>query len=172
MTAKSKLIIPDANVIIRLHELHKWQVLVNNYDVMISETVVEECEFYNDPITKKKIIIDLKNSTEIGIFAFEASKLSEIDSILRKKGRSIDDGEKESIAAVYNKIYPDAILCLAERAAIISAVLLGLKDNMVSPETAFSNIGQTLKIGCEYSESSFRSVLKEASIIFIQDSNA
>lgn len=176
MISRPHLIIPDADVIIDLHEMGIWDRFVDVYDIYLSGIVAEEAHSYvkseirlsDDPddikqevyettlddfIAKGKItVIDLDASDMVPMTA-EAHKMNVLDKI--------HDGEKETLAAVFST-HPQLVMCFKDRGAIECAVLVGLKEKCISVEKAldYCGLGRTLEYGL--TEERFQKIVKHA----------
>ena len=172
MNLKSNLIIPDADVIIELHELNIWEDFISSYEVYIAQTVYEEAYHYtiNNDTTHKLYPINFDEAIDkrqINIISLNASQINIIEEKLRTYNHHIDDGEKETLAIALNEI-SNLTVCLKDKAAIKAAVFVGLKSRCVSVEKAISQIGFTKKLSGTSSNERFHEIVKAAEIEKIQ----
>lgn len=135
----SCLIIPDADVIIHLHELEYWKTIVGALNVAITGTVSDEVMYYhpNGDQSNEKLPIVLReyeSRKQISIIGLNASQLSVLDPVRVKHPQiALHSGEEEMLA--HAMITTDDIkLCLKERAAIKLATYADLRDKIVSVE--------------------------------------
>jgi hypothetical protein len=123
--SKSKLLILDANLVIRLHEYDLWSAVIDRYEIRLAKTVVDESMFYE--IAGQREYIDLQGdivASRITIFDVDLSDLriflSRFDRNYMEK---LDAGELESLVYLDKSIEP---LFLASGDAIVFKVLCQL----------------------------------------------
>ena len=153
-----KLVMLDANVIIKLHELRIWGKLVASVDVHLAQTVIAEAQFWIDANGDRQEIdlsfdIQAKRITVFELDALElAGFLAKFDSVYEAE---IDPGEKESIA--WMMISSDEYLFSSADLAVYRVLgLLGRGEQGLSLEEILQKIGITKKL-----ESRFSKVVRE-----------
>ncbi len=87
---RSKIIIPDAQIIIDLHSLSIWKHVIQTFNIGITPIIVQESRFYKDGQGKKMPIL-LKE-------AIEAKSIRAIETSM------------EQIAHLYTFLHPNSNL--------------------------------------------------------------
>ena len=172
MVQKSNLIIPDADVIIELHELNIWPDFISKYEVYIAQTVYEEAHQYQikNETTHKLYPINLEElstNNQIKVISLDARQIVQIEYLIRSYNHQIDAGEKETLAIALNEI-PNLTVCLKDKAAIKAAVFVDLISRCISVEKAISQIGFTKKLSGTSTDARFLEIIKAAEIEKIQ----
>jgi hypothetical protein len=162
------LIIPDADVVIHLHELGIWDNFVRQNSVHLSALVVEEAHFYKQGAgeSTRMFEIDLRAAISDGsitIINIDVSALSPMYEEAQKLqiDQSIDAGETETIAAAYS-VRTDLTLCLIDCGAIRYATLIGLAPRCISVEEALNSCGLGRGVRYNLSNKRFKSIVKAA----------
>jgi len=159
------LVIPDSDVIIELHKLGYWQSIVSSYDIKIAETVFGEARFYENS-SGRMLPTDLptnKVNHDIEVFDLDAIDLSALEHECRRmKAPEIDDGERESIAAVITEKFPDCRVCLIDRAAITCTVMVGRGGQCISVENLLKSIGIATSLPEKLTDRRFQRIHREA----------
>lgn len=141
---KLKLLIFDANVVIRLYELGLWQAVLTRCDVHLSRIVVEdEVKYYHG--REQDRLIDLSGDVADGrIHVFDV----ELDAIREFRARfdptymeRLDPGEAESLAFMLRS--PERYL-ISSADSIVFKVLgnLNMAERGISLEEVLQGIGQ------------------------------
>jgi hypothetical protein len=153
---KLKLLILDAGVVIRLHELGIWKQVRDRCDIFLSRIVAEkEVLFQPGDEGEYGEDIDLLPDINIGkinVFDVAASELKafrhQFDSLYLG---DLDDGEAESL--VYLTKQPEKYL-ISSGDAIVFRVLgnLGRGDQGLSLEEVLKQVGLGRKLDWPYSE--------------------
>ncbi|MFZ5981146.1 MAG: hypothetical protein ACOYVF_10990 [Candidatus Zixiibacteriota bacterium] len=170
MAQKSNLIIPDADVIIYLHELNIWSDFIQKYDVYIAHQVYVEAHQYkiSDDTTHKLFSINLDESiSNDRIISLDAKKIIDIKILLKSYNHAIDEGEEETLAIALYDI-PELNVCLRDAAAIKAAVYVGLKSRCISIERAIAQIGLNKQLTKASTDKRFHEIIKAAEIEKIQ----
>jgi hypothetical protein len=149
-----KLVMLDANVIIKLHELELWDKAVASIDIHLAQTVVDEAHFWIDA-TGEKQEIDLHSDIEanrITVFEMDAvelaSFLGRFDAVYRPE---IDPGELESIAWM-EKSHEEYLFSSADLAVYRVLGLLGRGEQGISLEELLQRIGKTKQLEPRFSK--------------------
>jgi hypothetical protein len=140
---KLKLLILDANVVIRLHELGLWQTVVAKCDVHLSRIVIDdEVKYYHGRDRDK--LVDLSPDVAAGrVQVFEV----QLDDIREFQHRfdptyleRLDPGEAESLAYML-KSQEDYLISSAD--SIVYKVLgnLNMSEQGISLEELLQKIG-------------------------------
>lgn len=140
--SRSKLLILDANLVIRLHELGHWTAVIERYEVRLARTVVEESKYFEKD--GQRIDLDLIgdiDASKITVFDVEVSDtrrfLAKFDRTYAEK---LDAGELESLVHLDGS---GDDLCLASGDAIVYKVLglLNRAEQGISLEEALQRVG-------------------------------
>jgi hypothetical protein len=169
---KFKLLILDAGVVIRLHELGIWKHVLDQCDVHLSRIVAEkEVLFepgdeggYGDDIDLSPDI----NSGKVHVFDVTASELSAFrDRFDPLYLGDLDDGEAESLCHMMKQA-TDYLISSGD--AIVYKVLgnLGRRDQGVSLEEILQRIGMGRKVEWQYSKSFREQLTKQGETDMIQ----
>ena len=140
---KFKLLLLDANIVIHLFRIGIWDRVVEQCDVHLARTVLNEAHFFLDD-QGQRCDFDLSPYAQAGsisVFDLEPSDLSafrnQFDAIYIEQ---LDDGETESLAYLLNSPQ-DFRICSAD--AIVFRVLGALhrRDQGISLEEVLQQIG-------------------------------
>ncbi len=143
MTKKFRLLLLDANVVIQVFKLGRWNELVDRCDIWLAATVVQEAKFYTDdnrdlhPIDLTSDVVGGRVSQfEVLPSEMSAFRNSFDPSYLEK----LDDGETESLAFLVNST-EQYLICSADK--IVYRVLGNLKrsEQGISLEEILQQIG-------------------------------
>lgn len=136
------LLLPDADVIIGLHELGYWNQVVNSNKIYISSIVVGEVTHFWDS-DGNKIEIDLSSQVSNGkVIQIEGSLQVQAEIVQKLKPaklNGLDPGELESIAIIYEDKVEELKFCVRERPAIKAVAFLDLSDKAISVERVLRN---------------------------------
>lgn len=153
---KFKLLILDAGVVIRLHELGIWQQVLDQCDVHLSRIVAEkEVLFEPDDEGGYGDDIDLSpdiNNGKVLVFDVAASELKSFrDQFDPLYLGDLDDGEAESLAYMVQQT-DDFLISSGD--AIVYRVLgnLGRSDQGISLEEILQKIGLGRQLEWAYSK--------------------
>jgi hypothetical protein len=149
-----KLVMLDANVIIKLHELELWDKLVASIDIHLAQTVIGEAQFWVNSAGERQEI-DLRSDIEanrITVFELDAvelaSFLARFDPVYKPE---IDPGELESIAWM-EKSQEDYLFSSADLAVYRVLGLLERGEQGISLEEILQRIGITKRLEPRFSK--------------------
>jgi hypothetical protein len=172
MAGKSKLIIFDADVVLELFALGLWNQIVNAYSVILTEAVVGEAEYIEDPFTLKKTPLPLNEQIKQGsikqVFVKVADTLAMESELMKLDAPQIHSGEKESLAYVYIQNDENLLFCSGDKAAITCARFLDKSDNLISLERTLRSAGISKSPRHHFTEVALRDTLEKANIEFIE----
>ena len=174
MSTKLKSLIPDAMVIIRLHELGLWERLCERTTVIVPSTIVHESRFYIDPDTGGRIEIDLEAQLVAGRITQEAADADEVEAFMRQFDpvmiENLHEGEVEALTLLFQGRAADSKLCSADQAAVKALVLVGMKQKGISLEHVLRETGLpgAGRIGVQYSAACFAQWVREAALDRLQ----
>lgn len=144
--SKRKLIILDANVIIHSHELGIWPHLLNQFDVCIVGTVIDEEAKYFQSQTGIKIDIDLKKSETEGKIKRLDPELAHTEKIYKEYKeifiKGLDAGERDAITILNSGSFDEHLFCSGDKSAIKAAAVINKTYNVVSLEKLLKESGQ------------------------------
>jgi hypothetical protein len=169
---KSKLLILDAGVVIRLHELGIWEQLRDQCDVHLSKIVAaKEVLFEPDDEGGYGDDIDLTpdiNSGKVQIFDVTVTELKAFrDQFDPLYLGDLDDGEAESLA---NMLKQSDDYLISSGDAIVFRVLgnIGRGDQGLSLEEILQKIGLGRKLDWPYSKAFREKYTKDGETDMIQ----
>ena len=140
---RSACLVLDANIIILLFEHGLWTQIVEHCDLTISETVVDEADFFVDSMGVERRI-DLQpdiGAGRINVVALTASEIAEFragfDPVYVQK---LDDGETESLAYSLREGDPYR-LCSSDAIVFKTLAVVDRSEQGVSLEEVLQEIG-------------------------------
>lgn len=140
---KLSLLLLDANIVIKLHELGLWEKVVESCDLHIAGTVVIEADHWDDQ-NGMSHAIHLSKSVEAGTITKFDLAPSDVEAFKRKYGISffekLDAGEAESLAFLLRE---PAKYMISSGDAIVYRVLGAefIRDQGISLEEILAKIG-------------------------------
>jgi len=173
MIQNCRLLIPDADVIIHLHQMGILDQFLSANEVYVARTVSEESDFSVDTANPfhRKNYIDLSNyidSGKITLLDLDAEHLCHLERRLDSLGDVyVHDGEKETIGIV-SYARNDLTMCLIDHGAIRCSVLLGMASKCVSIEQALQDCGLGRKLPRALTDKIFKETVRQAEIERIQ----
>lgn len=163
---KPRLAILDADAVIHLHELDRWEHVVTSCQVLLPETVArKECRFYEDE-KGNRIGIRLEESILSGAIRVESASVAEVSSVQESLGREfkslyeIHFGELEAMAILIREEKGHTRICTGDTAAIIALCCLDYGDNAVSVERLLDSCGCSANVERNFTEEALRQKLK------------
>ena len=101
--SRLKLLILDACVVIQLHELGRWQQVVDQCDIHLSEIVARREVKFDDANGTRIDLEPAIQSKAITLFSIEALKVEAFRSRFDDSYLGVlDDGEAESLAYLFD----------------------------------------------------------------------
>ena len=157
---KSRLVILDANVIIRAFAGNFWTSLVSQYDISVNSFVLHNEVYYYTDESGKKVNIDLAAELANGKIKEITATTDQIKNLINKVNPSfldrIDDGEQEALALLLTGDFDDFKYCTGDTRAIKALSSLGLGTLGISLEELLTAIGQKNKLpDLSYSKDAF-----------------
>lgn len=175
----ARLVLLDADVVIRAFELGIWDKLVAKYEVVLARIVCEhDVKFYDDQVTMMRKGIDLKPYLAAGRVSVVDAPLewtAEVEKTCRERlGGLHGQGELESIAIVKNEAR-DVLFCSADGFAIQLMAVLRLADKAISFERLLRSVGLSRSFASsgdlQYSEGKFKYWLRRGSVRLAETEN-
>lgn len=147
---KSRLVILDANVIIKAFAGGFWTTLSSQYDVHITSIVLHnEVYFYIDD-NGQRVSIDLNGDIASGNLKELTATPDEIAALIEKVNPNfmdrIDDGEQEALALLLTGRFDEYRYCTGDTRAIKALSSLNLGSLGISLEELLTSIGQKTKL--------------------------
>ncbi|MCK5117277.1 MAG: hypothetical protein KAR44_11805 [Candidatus Aegiribacteria sp.] len=171
---KPRLVILDADVVIHLNEIGKWDAILESYDIILPEIVaMQEADYFDDGTGCNKTI-PIQSCIEKGIIQIEHADQSEIISIQEKLGSTFEAnfdvhiGELEAMAVLIRYNTPETAICTGDTAAVIALCWLDLSERIVSLESLLARCGHTASVRRNFSEEALKVKIKRASVFKIQ----
>ena len=171
---KLKSLLPDAMVIIALHEFGLWADMCKRTDVIVPSVITHETRFFIDPYARERVEIDLRAQVTSGeIQEAEAESLDMMDFLSNFDSVVADElhpGELEALTLLYKGQLTDCRFCSADQTAVKALVLAGLEQGGVSLEDALkeAQLGKGMRLPRQYRETCFQRWVREARIARIQ----
>ena len=139
---RSKLLILDADVVLNVFALGEWDKFIESHSVILSETVIGEAEYIEDPETLQRTYLKLDGYAKAGRIrkiSVDVSDTLTMENELQKLNTPIiHAGERESLAFLYLNNDENLMFCTADKAPTICAVCLGFESNLISLQRALS----------------------------------
>jgi hypothetical protein len=155
MMKKFKLLLLDANIVIKAFELGVWQKLIERCDIWIASTVIDESEFYisNDGASHPIDLDPDLQGNRISRFEVSLSELSTFRKLFDPSYlEKLDDGETESLAFLLNS--PEqCLICSADK--IVYRILGNLKrsEQGISLEEILQQVGLGVSLPKQFTKS-------------------
>ena len=164
---QSRYVILDANVVIDAHRLGFWTALVTQYRISVTETILNEVQFYEDD-TGEKHEIDLRASAQKGAIDVLGASAEEFEAVQSKItlefAKSVDPGEMEAIAVLASGRCEEHRFCTADAVAIKLLAVLNLGAYGVPVKKLLEPIGYRKEVPRQYGEKYFNAKLAEGLI--------
>ncbi|MCK4505362.1 MAG: hypothetical protein KAW14_07085 [Candidatus Aegiribacteria sp.] len=171
---KPRLVILDADVVIHLNEIGKWDAILESYDIILPEIVaMQEADYFDDGTGLTKTI-PIQSCIEKGIIQIEHADQSEITLIRGILGSTFDAnfevhiGELEAMAILIRRNTSETAICTGDTAAVIALCYLDLSERIVSLESLLAKCGHTAAVRDNFSEEALKVKIKRGSVFKIQ----
>ena len=147
---KSRLVILDANVIIRAFAGNFWTSLVSQYDISVNSFVLRNEVYYYTDEKGQKVNIDLESELANGKIKEITATTDQVENLIKQVNPNfldrIDDGEQEALALLLAGDFDNFKYCTGDTRAIKALSSLGLGTMGVSLEELLTAIGQKRKL--------------------------
>jgi hypothetical protein len=156
----SRLVILDANVIIRAFGGNFWNALVSQFDVHVTSIVLRsEVYFYIDD-KGQKVPIDLASDISAGRIKELSATPEEVGALVEKVNPNflnrIDAGEQEALALLLTGRFDEFRYCTGDTRAIKALSSLNLGSFGISLEEVLVKANQKVKLpDPSYSKAAF-----------------
>lgn len=142
----SILIIFDANVIIKAHELGLWKTLRSQRKVSLPTSIIDEVKFFTD---RRGNHVDIDLRTEVA-----ENLIAEIEVDIGAMAKlyadfsddfvdSIDPGEQEALAFLYSNSNAGYRFCSGDKRALAALGTIGQGTLGISLEQVLNDIGKS-----------------------------
>jgi hypothetical protein len=151
----------DAMIIIEAHGVDVWDRLLEEVNVLVPATVINNEAFYFDSKkTNRRGAIRLRQSVELGKISEVNATIEDLQSLHEILSFStlqgLHEGELEALAALHGGTAKGALFCTAEGAAIRALALLGHSESGISFEILLREVGLQKALEDHYSDKFFR----------------
>ena len=153
---KFQFLLLDAGPIIKLFELGIWDRFIEKCNVTVSRTVAEkEVVFAGKGDDKEYIDFGLASYEEKGLIKIIDVELSVVSAFYDKFNlwykAYIDDGEKETLAFLFNSS-EQGLVCSADHVVFRVLAILGKAEQGVSLEEILNKIGLSRELEWKYTK--------------------
>ena len=153
-TTKPELLLLDANVIFRTHELGVWENLIERVDVIIPASIAyDEVLFTKQGDTIQAL--DMSALARDGKVSIVEASVDDLASTISKFDRlmaeGLDKGEREALALIDNGKVEGTLFCTTDGPAIVALAILGYSELGISLERLLRDVGlqkSNLKWAC------------------------
>lgn len=149
---RSRLVLLDANIVIRIFELGIWEQITKRCEVVLAQTVVDEAEFYDTDAGRE--YIDWERWIRERVMRVESVSAADVQAFCKQFDagyyEKLDPGEAESLVLLERE--SDARICSADK--IVWRVLgnTNKTDRGVSLEEILQQIGLTKSLPDRFSK--------------------
>jgi hypothetical protein len=139
---RASLILLDADVVIEAMRVGAWDRLVEQVEVRMTPTVIDQVTHEKDPVSGQSHRIDLTEYVRDGRVRPVDEDSVEVAMVKEKCRKYVDlhRGELESLACLPN-LDPECRFCTGDKAAIKATALLGMAGRTTSLEHVLSSNG-------------------------------
>lgn len=149
----------DAVVVIEAHAVGVWELLIQRCPVAVPGTVIEESQFYQDPMTERRMPVRLRGAVEAQTIERLDATAEEIDAVRlvldRVTVEGLHAGELEAPALLHTRNLPHRF-CTADETATRALCHLGLHDRGVSFEQVLRECGLTKTLRPHFGDAVFQ----------------
>ena len=171
-TTKLKLVLLDANIVIKAYEIGIWSELISKVEIAVPSIVAHtEALFHSKVLGKIPEEINLpKLILEGKIVELSASDI-EMSDLYNKFDRvfleELHGGEAEALALIYAGKFLEYKFCTTDKVAIQGLAMIGYSSNGISMEKLLSSVGLQKTLSHEFTDLYFQQWLKIGSQRFI-----
>ena len=149
------LILVDANVIIELHLVERWEVYTREHSVAIPQIIAKEALFSDSGDIRRKRIAEI---TQNAITSGNILEFSADEEELLRLNEHFDDlflenihaGEYEALALLLTNRCQEYNFCSADAVALRAAAMLGLSDRCVCLDNTLREIGYQCSLSHQF----------------------
>ena len=151
-TTRPRSLLVDAVIVIKAHELDVWQLLCQNYRVVVPSIVLTiEAEWHRLPGHEQPFDILLGQQIKDGLIEKWEADAADIINLVAHFDRvfreSLDPGESEALALLKRHPEADIHFCTADGPAIQALSMVDMAERGISFEEALRLIGQNKTFG-------------------------
>jgi hypothetical protein len=129
-------ILPDASIVIFLHESNLWETFCRKTAVVVPSIIFDECKYYRDLETGESIPIPMSLYQSTGIINVPEASADDMIRFLAQFTSETRDalhpGEAEALSLMHAGLLPDTRLCCSDEVAVRALVLSGMRERGVS----------------------------------------
>lgn len=168
-----KLLLLDANVIIKARKLGIWELLIEKAEIIVPSIIArDEALFYSTEEGQIPTSINLPLLIEVNKIKEVAATPEELDYLQGKFDREfvqhIHAGEREALALLLVGRPQGYYFCSGDAKAIQAAAMLRLGEQIISMEKALKSLGLEKKLDFWFSEDFCKKQLDIGNKNFIQ----
>ncbi len=149
-----RLLLLDANVVIKLQEQRLWDKVAELCDVHLARTVLDEAHFYEDEhgVRQDFDLAPYEGDGRIKVFDVAASQLQALrGSFDPSYAERLDPGELESLALLLSS-GETFVICSADSIVFKTLGNTGRGEQGISLEEVLSTIGMGRKLPSQFSK--------------------
>ena len=140
---KSRFLLLDANVVIRVFEMGLWDAVASRCDLVLPSLVVRESDFFVDACGVERPI-DLRHDIDAGRITVMAATVEEMQEYRARFDdlylQRLHDGETEALI-LCGRLGDDCRLCSADAVVFRVLALLDRREQGVSLQELLDEIG-------------------------------
>lgn len=171
MPKKPRLLLFDAVAILAAFRAGVWDLLVAEYEVVVSSVVMDEAHFYDDPQTGRRHPIDLAAMEADGTIRGCEMGIAEVDALLaRFDGTiSIHAGEAEALAYLASLDEEvDIRLVTSDKAALFAVALLDMGHRSMCLADALRACGISKRLEAQHEAEYHKACIAQGTEMRIQ----
>ena len=154
MAKKSiRLLLLDANVILQLHAIARWEAVVERCEVLITEAIRDEALYYEDASSGEQVEIDLQPDIDRGQIILVRVPLDVTSRFCERFSptfaQKLDPGEAEALAHLAD-VQPACSICSADKIVWRTLGVLGLGEQGLSLEEVLDRIGMSCSVSRDF----------------------
>jgi hypothetical protein len=151
---KFRLLLLDANVVIEISRHGLWDLVVARCDIILTQTVLDEAQFYDDE-EGNRCYIDLSAYVTAQAIEVVDPSLSEMNALQAQFDptyvEKLDPGETASLAYLLSEP-EECLICSADKIVYRVLGCLGRPDQGVSLDEVLGQIGLRRRLGKEFTK--------------------
>lgn len=158
---KPHLVILDADAVIHLCELGKWNAMVEAYEVVLPEIVAySECQFFERG-DGSRVSINIRELADAGMIRIESASHSEVSDITSRLGKvfnayhDLHFGEIEAMC-VLEKEPEGSLICTGDTAVVKALCFLDHAAKITSVESLLGKCGHTVAVEWNFTEKALK----------------
>jgi len=166
-----RLVLLDADVVIEAFRQGIWDALIARTHVHVARAIIEEANFYPDPLTGQDRRIDLQSYIDQGkitVLDPDEEALAQVSNTCRRC-LELHDGERSSLATLV-RLGSEYRFCTGDKAAIQALVLLELSGQSISLDRLLGDAGiaRPGPLGNQFTEQYLERWLRQGSVLRVE----